>query len=131
MLGFFDNITNVFTFIWELISNSIEIIIDAIGLGINMSHVAFGLVLFTPSIVGLSITLVMGVCVIRFLLMKQRWYNLLDIFTMFADMWYRFLNVLDSIILHIGGFTVTYLDVVVGFILLGLIITAFWRGVTR
>lgn len=56
---------------------------------------------------------------------------MLDIFRMFADMWYRFLNVLDGIHLSVGGFSVTYLDIVLGFILISLVVTAFWRGVTR
>ena len=56
---------------------------------------------------------------------------MLDVFRMFADIWYRYLNVLDGIQLHVGGFVVTFLDIVLGFIILSIIATAFWRGVTR
>lgn len=53
---------------------------------------------------------------------------MLDIVRMFGNMFRSFSNMLDNIILNIAGISVSYLDLLIGFICLAMIINFFWKG---
>lgn len=70
MLSFFDNVSNFFVSIWQLIWNSIQLLIDGIQLALSMTMYTNALTLWVPSIIGLSMSLVVAICVLRFLMLK-------------------------------------------------------------
>ena len=53
---------------------------------------------------------------------------MLDVFRMFANIWLSISNMLDALVLNIGGISVSYLDVLIGFICIGMCVTFFWKG---
>lgn len=53
---------------------------------------------------------------------------MLEIVRMFGNMFRSFSIMLDNIILNVAGISVSYLDLLIGFICLGMIINFFWKG---
>lgn len=53
---------------------------------------------------------------------------MLDIFTMFADIWYSFCNMLDSLSINVAGTNISFLSILIGFLALNIIISFFWKG---
>lgn len=53
---------------------------------------------------------------------------MLEIFTMFTDIWYAFCGMLDGLVINVAGAPISFLSVLLGFLALNIIISFFWKG---
>ena len=70
MLGILDNISNFFASIWQLIWNSLQLLIDAFQLCLTMMLYTNSFLPWLPSILALSMSLVIGIFALRFMCLK-------------------------------------------------------------
>lgn len=70
MLSFFETFSNYLYNLWRLIWNSFQLLIDGFQIVFTMSGYMNTLILYLPSVIALSVSLVVGICVLRFMLLK-------------------------------------------------------------
>lgn len=70
MLSFFETFSNYLYNLWRLIWNSFQLLIDAFQIVLTMGGYINILILYLPSVIALSVTLVVAICVLRFMLLK-------------------------------------------------------------
>lgn len=70
MLSFFETFTNYLVNIWAIIWNSFQLLLDGFQLVFAMTGYINTMILYLPSVLALSVSLVVGICVLRFMLLK-------------------------------------------------------------
>ena len=53
---------------------------------------------------------------------------MLEIFNMFANIWYSLVSMLDNLTINISGTNISFMSVLLGFLALNIIISFFWKG---